>query len=89
MAADYIPSGVYFGFTLPELRAELVRYKGEVRQRGSALQGSSVEGSSFSFGSRRDGSLAEWSADLQAALAYFGEAETPRNSQTVTLTGGL
>lgn len=66
-----VPSGPYFGFTYPELSAELTRYKGEVTRSRTRLSGASVNGSSYQFGQREGGSLEEWSADLQAALHYL------------------
>lgn len=80
---DTIPSGPYFGFTLPELRQELVRYKAAVKQAGSPLAGASVNGQSFSFGPRRDMSLSEWQIALQDALAHFGEADAAPGSTAV------
>ena len=70
-----IPSGPYFGFTKPELDAELLRYKAAVKQSASRLAGASVNGQSYTFGPRADMSLAEWQQALQDALAYFGAAD--------------
>lgn len=84
MLADTIPHGPYFGFTRGELQVELQRYKAEVKKRSSPLASATVNGQSFTFGNRRDGSLAEWQTELQAALAYFGDAENPaRNAAAV------
>jgi hypothetical protein len=79
---DTIPSGPYFGFTKPELDAELVRYKAAVKQSASRLAGASVNGQSYTFGPRADMSLAEWQIALQAALAHFGAAD-PAPSDTI------
>lgn len=79
---DTIPTGPYFGFTKAELDAELIRYKAAVKSAGSPLQGSSVNGQSFTFGPRRDMSLSEWQHALQSALAWFGAAEEPPTNQT-------
>lgn len=73
--SNTVPSGPYFGFTKPELDAELQRYKAAVKQSGSRLAGASVNGQSYTFGPRADMSLAEWQQALQAALAYFGAAD--------------
>ena len=80
--AQTVPFGVYFGFTLSELKAELVRYKAEVVKAGSRLAGASQNGQSYSFGARSDMTLHEWSMELQAALAYFGYADAPLPPQT-------
>lgn len=64
---DLVPSGPYFGFSYAELLAELARYKSEVTTSGTRLVGATVNGQNFQFGNR-EGSLAEWSADLQAAM---------------------
>lgn len=66
-----VPSGTYFGFTYPELAAELARYKGEVTRARTRIVGASVNGSSYQFGAREGGTLEEWSADLQAAMHYL------------------
>jgi len=81
--AQTIPSGPYFGFTAPELDAELVRYKAAVKQSGSRLAGASQSGQSYQFGPRGDWSLADWQEHLQAALAYFGAADEPPGSNVV------
>lgn len=83
MSAQTIPTGPYFGFTLVELRAELARYKEEVKSSGNRLAGSSQNGQSYTFGPRADLSLAEWQTELQAALAYFGAADEPPSSDVV------
>ena len=72
-----LPSGPYFGFTKAELDQELARYKAAVKQSGSRLAGASQSGQSYQFGPRSDWNLAEWQHELQAALAYFGEADEP------------
>lgn len=77
MLHNAVPTGPYFGFTKPELDAELIRYKAEVKKRGSSLTSASVNGQSFQFGARRDGSLEEWQIALQEALAFFGAADCP------------
>lgn len=82
-----IPNGHYFGFSKAELQAELLRYKDEVRKASSALGGASLNGQSFTFGPRRDLSLAEWQLALQDALAYFGAAEAiPGDTEVVRLS---
>jgi hypothetical protein len=78
-----IPSGPYFGFTKPELDAELVRYKQARTQSGSRLAGASQSGQSYTFGPRADWSLDEWQQQLQAALAYFGAADEPPSDREV------
>ena len=65
-----VPAGPYFGFGYAELTAELARYKAEVRSSGTRLVGASVNGQSYQFAGR-EGSLREWSAELQTALNYL------------------
>ncbi len=67
---DTVPTGPYFGFTYAELQQELIRYKAEVRTSGTRLVGATVNGQNFQFGNR-EGSIAEWQTDLQAAMAYL------------------
>lgn len=78
-----IPSGPYFGFTLPELRAELIRYKEQVKSSGSRLTGASQNGQSYQFGPRADWNIQEWQENLQAALAWFGQADNPPGDTAV------
>lgn len=82
--ASTVPTGPYFGFSLPELNTELARYKAEVKRSGSRLQGASQNGQSYTFGPRGDWTLDEWQQHLQAALAYFGAADEPA-SDTVAV----
>ena len=63
-----VTHGVYFGFTLAELEAELIRYKAAVSAAGSDVVSESIAGESFSYGPRRDMSLDQWQAELQTAL---------------------
>lgn len=63
-----VPSGPYFGFTKAELYEELDRYKAARKLAGSDLASTSVSGQSFTFGPRRDWSLDQWAAAIQAAL---------------------
>jgi hypothetical protein len=82
--ASTVPTGIYFGFTKPELDTELSRYKTAVKQSADRLIGAGVNGQSFTFGPRGDMSLEQWQQELQAALAYFGAAEVPSgNAQVV------
>jgi hypothetical protein len=67
---NQVPTGPYFGFSLEELQAELIRYKNETKTSGTRIVGASINGQSFQFGNR-EGSLSEWSANLQAALSYL------------------
>jgi hypothetical protein len=80
-----VPTGLYFGFTYGELQSELARYKQEVTKSGTRLAGASVNGQSYQFAGR-EGTLAEWSAELQAALSYLRPDEylaAPTNSAAV------
>lgn len=94
-----VPTGPYFGFTLAELNLELLRYKAARKTSFTRLVGSSVNGNSYSFGDRTDGSLDEWQAALQAALNYISPGQyfsppTDRsaariNNQVGYLSGGF
>jgi hypothetical protein len=81
--ASTVPTGIYFGFTKPELNDELARYKAAVKQSGSNLVGAGINGQSFTFGPRGDMSLEQWQQELQAALAYFGDGDAPSGSAQV------
>lgn len=74
--AQIVPAGSYFGFTLAELKVELTRYKAARQQSGTRLTGATVNGQNFQFGSR-DGTLADWQTELQAALAYMDPGHYP------------
>src|SRR4051812_30969204 len=83
--AQTIPTGIYFGFTKAEVLTELERYKTEVKSAATGLAGASQNGQSYTFGERDDMTLAEWSEELQAAMAFFGLAYDP--APPVTLIG--
>lgn len=69
MSAQFVQRvTVYFGFTEAELLVELARYKAAVKTSHSDLTSSSVNGQSFSFGTRPDGTLEEWGTALRSAL---------------------
>lgn len=69
MAAQFVQRvSAYFGFTEAELLIELARYKAARQTSHSDLTSSSINGQSFDFGDRHDGSLDDWSNALQAAL---------------------
>jgi hypothetical protein len=78
-----IPTGIYFGFTKAEIQEELTRYKAEVKGSGTGLTGASQNGQSYTFGDRKDMTLAEWSEELQAAMAFFGLADELAPPSTV------
>lgn len=79
--ATTIPTGPYLGFTFAELEEELTRYKNEVKASGTRIVGASVNGQSFQFGNR-EGTLEEWSANLQAALYYLRPDKYPYAAPT-------
>jgi hypothetical protein len=80
--------GPYFGFTIAELNTELARYKAAVKQSFSRLHGSSINGQSFTFGDRTDGSLEDWQIALQSAFYYMDPGlypfDVPTKSSAVT-----
>jgi hypothetical protein len=91
-----VPTGPYMGFTLNDLTVdqtvngvttpcELTRYKTARKQSFSRLTASNINGQSFSFGARVDGTLDEWQSQLEAAISYldpgfFGGFPAPTNS---------
>ena len=78
MSQQIIPSGLYFGWTLPELEARLIALKTEVSSSGNRLTGSTVNGQTFQFSDRREGgTLEEQLWELQAALHFLAPAKYP------------
>lgn len=71
MAAAFIPTGPYRFFTLAMLEVEKARYITARQQAGTRLAGATVNGQTFTFGDRKDGSIEEWGDNLQTALAYL------------------
>lgn len=63
-----VTHGTYFGFSLAELEDELARYKAAVANAGSEVASESVAGETYSYGPRRDMTLAQWQCELQVAL---------------------
>ena len=87
--AQTIPTGIYFGFTKSEIQTELERYKAEVKGSATGLTGASQNGQSYTFGTRTDMTLAEWSEELQSAMAFFGLAyEVAPPSTVIDFRGG-
>lgn len=74
---ETVPTGPYFGFTLAEMEIELERHKADRKRSGSNLISSSVNGQSFTFGNRADGSLEQRGQDIQAALYYLDPGRYP------------
>ena len=66
-----VPAGIYRGFSYAQLLAEEQRCIAARQQSFSNLNGANVNGQSFQFGTRIDGTLAEWVDALYDALAYF------------------
>ena len=83
-----VPFGPYFGFTLNELKTELVRYKAARKLSFSKLQSSTVNGQSYTFGARIDGNIDEWQNDLQVALYWLDPGlypfPPPTNAAAIT-----
>ena len=80
--AQQVTWGPYFGFTEADLLTELARYKTARQQSFSRLSGSNINGQSFTFGNRVDGTLDEWQADLQAALYWLDPGLYPMPPMT-------
>jgi hypothetical protein len=72
MSCSVVPSGVYFGFSLGEMNAELARYKATVKAMTAGATGSvtsaSENGSSVTFGPNSDMTLKQWQVAIQDAL---------------------
>lgn len=76
MASDTVQHGVYFGFSLDEMNAELLRYKAEVKKLVGGprnVVAASVNGKSFSYGPGGGMSLAQWQAEIQDALSQVDD----------------
>jgi nucleoside permease NupC len=82
MSCQTVPSGVYFGFTLAQMLAELDRYKAAVTAStfgAGHVISASENGSSFAFGASSDMSLAQWQQEIQRALHYLDPCAYPVN----------
>ena len=85
MACDTVQSGIYFGFSLDEMQAELSRYKAEVKKLVGGprnVVAASVNGKSFSYGPGGGLSLAQWQAEIQDALSQVDEDVVALPSET-------
>ena len=87
MAARTVQNGPYWGFTKPQLDTERARYVAARQAANSDLVGTSVNGQSYSFGERRDGSLDQWQQALQAAFYQVdpSSAQTPPPTSRATV----
>lgn len=76
MAFASVKFGLYYGFSLAEMQAELARYKAAVQAMtpgAGHVTSASVNGSSFTYGPNADLSLAAWQAEIQSALAQVDD----------------
>ena len=76
MAYDTVQAGIYYGFTLAEVQAELARYKAEVQKMVGGprnVLAASVNGKSFSYVPSGSLSLAQWQAEIQDALSQVDD----------------
>jgi hypothetical protein len=86
MAFASVQFGLYYGFSLAEMQAELARYKAAVQAvTGGAghVVSASVNGSSFTYGPNADLSLAQWQAEIQNAMADVDDNVIGLPSETV------
>lgn len=86
MAFASVQFGLYYGFSLAEMQAELARYKAAVQAvTGGAghVVSASVNGSSFTYGPNSDLSLAQWQAEIQNAMADVDDNVISLPSETV------
>ena len=85
MACDTVQHGIYFGFSMDEMRAELSRYKAEIKKLVGGprnVVAASVNGKSFSYGPGGGLSLAQWQAEIQDALSQVDEDVMALPSET-------
>lgn len=70
--ASTVPTGLFFGFTYAQLSALLTQYTAAVTGAlySGPMTGASINGQSVQFAGR-EMRLEEYSAELQAALAYL------------------
>ena len=77
MAYSSVQAGIYYGFTLAEVQAELARYKAEAKKVVGGprnVLAASMNGKSFSYGpSGSSMSLAQWQAEIQDALSQVDD----------------
>ena len=86
MAFATVQAGLYWGFSLAEMQAELARYKAAVQAMTAGaghITSASVNGSSFSYGPNADLSLAQWQAEIQTAMADVDDNVLGLPSETV------
>jgi hypothetical protein len=86
MAFASVQFGLYYGFSLAEMQAELARYKAAVQAMtpgAGHVTSASVNGSSFTYGPNADLSLAAWQAEIQNALADVDDNVIGLPSETV------
>ena len=85
MALATVPVMPYLGFSLAEMQAELARYKAAMQAitPGPAnIVSASANGSSFTYGPNGSWSLAEWGAEIQAALAFVDDNVISQDQET-------
>lgn len=88
MAYSSVQAGPYFGFSLSEMQAQLARYKATVAALtpgAGNIVSASVNGSSFTYGPNGTWSLAEWQAEIQAALAWVDDDVIDLPSETMAV----
>ena len=85
MAYSSVQAGIYYGFTLAEVQAELARYKAEVQKMVGGprnVLAASVNGKSFSYGPSGTLSLTQWQAEIQDALSQVDDDVIALPSET-------
>lgn len=88
MALATVPVMPYFGFSLAEMQAELARYKAAMQAITPGpgnIVSASANGSSFTYGPNGSWSLAEWGAEIQAALSWVDDAVLDVPSETMAV----
>ena len=81
-----VQTGLYRFFTRPELDAERIRYKAEVKKSNTQLTGASINGQSYQFLTNgRELTLPEWADALADAYNQLGVTEYGTPSPTQSL----
>lgn len=76
VAYSTVQAGAYWGWTLAEMQAEQARYKSALATTTHGprnVLGASVNGKSFTYGVGGTWSLAQWQAEIQAALSWVDD----------------
>jgi hypothetical protein len=85
VAYSTVQAGAYWGWTLAEMQAELARYKSALATTTHGprnVLGASVNGKSFTYGIGGAWSLAQWQAEIQAAMSWVDDDVVSLDNET-------